>query len=99
MRMGRQTVSFGVANVDLYSRHRRFGFKRSSFRAVAIELAGLLLLNPLVPQRLTNLPRGKWVAHAGLLVGRIKGSIRIANLLSVISIHTAIIRQHQRVHV
>ena len=75
--MWRQTVSFGVANVDLYSRHRRFGFKRSSFRAVAIELAGLLLLNPLVPQRLTNLPRGKWVAHAGLLVGRIKGSIAL----------------------
>ncbi|MDJ0487143.1 glycosyltransferase [Rhodococcus qingshengii] len=73
--MWRQTVSFGIANVDLYSKHRQFGFKRSSFRALAIELAGLLLLNPLVPQRITHLPRGKWVAHAGLLAGRIKGSI------------------------
>ncbi|MER2086551.1 glycosyltransferase [Rhodococcus sp. (in: high G+C Gram-positive bacteria)] len=70
----KQAKAYGSADAILYAKHRHHGFRRSSFRSVAAEVAGLVLLNPLVPQALTGLPRGKWVTHAGHLAGRIAGS-------------------------
>ncbi|MBX9147246.1 MULTISPECIES: glycosyltransferase [Rhodococcus] len=72
----RQTKAFGAADAFLYAKHRQHGFRRSSKKSVATQVVGLLLLNPILPQAVTRMPRGKWVAHTGLLIGRLTGSVR-----------------------
>ena len=72
----RQLQNYGVAGAGLHKKYSRFGFARSTPRALAIEVAALMLLNPLLPQFVTRMPRGKWITHAGFFVGKLRGSIR-----------------------
>ncbi|MCD2103675.1 glycosyltransferase [Rhodococcus erythropolis] len=72
----RQLHNYGVAGAGLHKKYSRLGFARSTPRAVAIEVAVLMLLSPLLPQFVTRMPRGKWITHAGFFVGKLRGSIR-----------------------
>ncbi|WP_336880778.1 glycosyltransferase [Rhodococcus globerulus] len=71
-----QTRAYGIATAQLYSRFRQHGQRRTAPRIVAATLLALFLFNPLVPQRICPMPRGRWFVHAGNLVGKVQGSIR-----------------------
>lgn len=72
----RQLHNYGVAGAVLHKKYNSIGFARSTPRAIAIEVAALMLLNPFLPQFITRMPRGKWITHAGFFVGKLRGSIR-----------------------
>ena len=71
-----QTRTYGIATAQLYSRFRDHGQKRTAPRELAATVLALAIFNPLVPQRICPMPRGRWFVHAGNLVGKIQGSIK-----------------------
>lgn len=71
-----QTVSYGMAEVELFLAFRDYGVRRPTIKSSLTTLAGLILLNPLIPQRLSGMPRGRWIAFAGLQVGKLKCAAR-----------------------
>lgn len=72
----RQMRAYGEGDVKLYATHRKFGQPRPSALVLANLLAGIILLNPLVPKRIRRISTGHWLMHVGGLWGRIRGSIR-----------------------
>lgn len=71
-----QSVRCGRANVRLFDEYRRYGMPRRSI-ITSIDVALLILLrNPLLPNVITRLARGRWVFFAGDLAGRIQESCR-----------------------
>ncbi|MCJ0903975.1 glycosyltransferase family 2 protein [Rhodococcus sp. ARC_M6] len=71
-----QTRAYGIATAQLYSRFRDHGQKRTAPRELALTVLALLIFNPLIPQRICPMPRGRWFVHAGNLVGKIQGSVK-----------------------
>ncbi|MEP9393861.1 glycosyltransferase [Gordonia sp. VNK1] len=75
-----QSVMCGEGDARLYSDYRHYGMPRRPWYATLDVIAYLLLRNPLLPTRLTRVPLGRWLFHAGNLLGRAKGSIRHRSL-------------------
>lgn len=71
-----QSVMCGEGDARLYADYRRYGLPPRPWYATADVIAYLLLRNPLLPTVLTRAPLGRWLFHAGNLLGRIKGSVR-----------------------
>ncbi|HEY9315768.1 glycosyltransferase family 2 protein [Williamsia sp.] len=71
-----QSVMCGEGDAQLYSDYRHYGMPPRAWYGTVDVLLYLLFRNPLLPTWLTKVPTGRWLFHAGNLVGRIRGSIR-----------------------
>ncbi|MXP19847.1 glycosyltransferase [Gordonia sp. HNM0687] len=71
-----QSVMCGEGDAQLYSDYRAYGLPRRPWYGTVDVVLYLVLRNPLLPTAITRVPTGRWLFHAGNLVGRIKGSIR-----------------------
>lgn len=72
----RQQYAWGHADVDVYVKYRDRGHrKRSPLLTTAMPIL-LLLRNPLLPQSITGLSTGAWIAYLAGFTGRVAGSLR-----------------------
>lgn len=71
-----QSVMCGEGDVRLYATYREHGMPRRPLIALIDTVLYLILRNPLLPQWLTRVPTGRWIFHAGNLVGRVRGSVQ-----------------------
>ncbi|QBJ97855.1 glycosyltransferase [Rhodococcus sp. ABRD24] len=71
-----QMRSYGQSDAKLYAEHRRYGLPRPTVLVQLNLIAGIVLLNPLVPKRIRRIPVGHWVMHVAALWGRIRGSVQ-----------------------
>lgn len=71
----RQAVEYGRTQVDVYLKHSAFGCPPVPLRATLTTVAVALFCNPAFVFMRKWVPPGLWALHAGLLVGRIRGSI------------------------
>jgi GT2 family glycosyltransferase len=71
-----QSVMCGEGDAQLFSDYRWYGMPRRPWYGTVDVVLYLLLRNPLLPTAITRVPTGRWLFHAGNLLGRVKGSIR-----------------------
>ncbi|MDG3009092.1 glycosyltransferase [Rhodococcus sp. D2-41] len=75
----RQTVAYSVSQVRLTDEYRPYGLTKPYPLPLVLHAPILIVLlalrNPLLPRRLTQLPRGEWILNAAMLTGRIRGAI------------------------
>lgn len=71
-----QSVMCGEGDAQLYADYRHYGMPRKPWYATVDTVLFVLLRNPLLPNAITRVPTGRWLFHAGNLLGRVKGSIR-----------------------
>ncbi|CAM4509942.1 glycosyltransferase [Nocardia ninae] len=72
----RQAVGYGRTSTEVYVKHRPLGCRRLPLSMTWLALLIVLRHNPLIPLTRTRIPTGLWVLHAGVLVGRIRASVR-----------------------
>lgn len=72
----KQSVMCGEGDVRLYSDYRSYGLPRRKWYGTLDEVAYVVLRNPLLPTAITGVPTGRWLFHAGNLLGRVRGSLR-----------------------
>jgi glycosyltransferase involved in cell wall biosynthesis len=68
-----QAYRDGQAQVLLYKKHRELGMPWKSWR---YGVKSWVLMFRRLPRLLTRVGRGKWVVHAGFVLGRLRGSIK-----------------------
>lgn len=71
----RQSLTYGKGSVQLYADYRPYGMPRRPASDLIQTLALVILGNPLVPERISQVSRGLWLFHAGHLAGRVAGSV------------------------
>ncbi|RJO71053.1 glycosyltransferase [Nocardia panacis] len=76
----RQAIGYGRTQVDVYAKHRPNGCPPYPKRATLITLAATVFCNPLFFFVRPWVPTGLWALHAGILIGRIQGSIRLRTM-------------------
>ncbi|MDG3009091.1 glycosyltransferase [Rhodococcus sp. D2-41] len=72
----RQMMAYGASSVRLHLAFRDHGMPGADPRAALLLFVAIVLSNPLVPRRLTPVPRGFWVTQTAFMIGRVRGSIR-----------------------
>ncbi|WP_433662840.1 glycosyltransferase [Nocardia sp. CA-128927] len=72
----RQALGYGRGAVDVYAKHRPLGCPRLPFHATWFSIVLVVLHNPFIRLTRNRISRGLWTLHAGVLVGRIQGSLR-----------------------
>ncbi|QIS10179.1 glycosyltransferase [Nocardia arthritidis] len=72
----RQSVNYGYGAVQVYVKHRPNGCPRLPLRATLQSVAITVLHNPYIRLTRRRLPRGLWVLHAGVFVGRMRANLR-----------------------
>ncbi|WP_378738536.1 glycosyltransferase [Nocardia brasiliensis] len=72
----RQALNYGRGAVAVYAKHRSVGCPRLPFQATWFSIVLVVLHNPFIRLTRNRFPRGLWTLHAGVLVGRIQGSLR-----------------------
>lgn len=70
----RQSFAYGRVGPVLYRRFRKDGLKPTAPLHLALYIAGVIVRNPLLPQRITRLSTGGWLSYTAFLAGRIVGS-------------------------
>ncbi|MBY6368506.1 glycosyltransferase [Rhodococcoides corynebacterioides] len=72
----KQMVAYGRADVRNHVKHKPLGFRGYNFPLMfPYIVVSLSLRNPLLPQRITKLSRGRWVYCVAYEYGKIRGSI------------------------
>ncbi|SNT44747.1 Glycosyl transferase family group 2 [Rhodococcoides kyotonense] len=71
-----QTRRYGVADARLFKSYRGYGMPRATWSDLFWTVVTLLVNNPLVPQSLSRIDRGRWVSLVAFLVGNWQGSVR-----------------------
>ncbi|WP_372477441.1 glycosyltransferase [Nocardia australiensis] len=71
-----QSVGYGRTQVEVYLKHSPNGCPPYPLRATLITVAVALFCNPAFVFVRRWVPSGLWALHAGVLAGRIQGSIR-----------------------
>ncbi|WJJ14447.1 glycosyltransferase (plasmid) [Prescottella equi] len=72
----RQQRGYGLSSVQLDQIFAAAGKPTPGAKWYLTVVAAIVLLNPLVPQRISGMPRGRWVAQVGFLAGRLRGLAR-----------------------
>lgn len=67
-----QSSRYGRNSVLLYLAFREYGHTRRPVPSFLRSVLALVLLNPLVPRRIAQVPRGLWVAETAFLVARLR---------------------------
>ncbi|WP_032376636.1 glycosyltransferase [Rhodococcoides fascians] len=75
-----QVRRYAVGDVQLYVAYRDYGLAGLSVRVFSKHVLRLLVTNPLVPQRVSRVPRERWIAAVAVVVGHVQGSIRYRTL-------------------
>ncbi|MDG3009096.1 glycosyltransferase [Rhodococcus sp. D2-41] len=72
----RQAVFYQDGEARLAQHYRAQGARRRPLLHAAVHVIWLLLRCPLFPGNWSRAHRGKWAFHAGMLVGRVRGSLK-----------------------
>lgn len=75
-----QVKKYAIGNVPLYIAYRDYGLYRRSWASFLLFLLNMVVRNPLLPQRITGVPRGVWLGWSAIVAGHLIGSVRYRTL-------------------
>lgn len=72
----RQAYAYGYGATQVYVKHRPLGAPRLSWRDTLTSVTVVVLHNPWIRLTRNRIDRGLWTLHAGVLIGRMRASLR-----------------------